>query len=130
MKIRASVVTGMIAAAFVATNPGISATIPDTTGAPSQMVITVLPARDGSRPQNLQTGDVTVLQGRTPARVTHLQRLAGNFADMQLFVFLDDSTRSSSLGIHLPALKTFLQTLPPTTQVAVGYMRNGTFALT
>ena len=48
---------------------------------------------------------------------------------MQLFVLLDDSTRSSSLGIQLPELKTFLDSLPATTQVAIGYMRNGTFAL-
>jgi hypothetical protein len=50
-------------------------------------------------------------------------------ADMELFVLLDDSTQSSSLGIQLPELRTFLESLPPTTQVAVGYMRNGTFAL-
>jgi hypothetical protein len=55
--------------------------------------------------------------------------LAGDLADMQLFVFLDDSTRSSSLGTQLPDLKRFLKSLPPTTQVAVGYMHNGTFAL-
>jgi hypothetical protein len=30
----------------------------------------------------------------------------------------------------LPELRKFLQSLPPTTQVAVGYMRNGTFDLT
>jgi len=61
--------------------------------------------------------------------VVRLQRLAGDLGDMQLFVFLDDSTRSSSLGVQLPELKTFLESLPATTQVAVGYMRNGTFAL-
>ena len=48
---------------------------------------------------------------------------------MQLFVFLDDSTGSSSLGTHLPELKAFIGALPPETQVAVGYMRNGTAAL-
>ncbi len=49
--------------------------------------------------------------------------------NMQLFVFLDDSTRSASLGTHLPELKVFLKSLPSTTQVAIGYMRNGAFAL-
>jgi hypothetical protein len=48
---------------------------------------------------------------------------------MQLFVLLDDSTRSSSLSVHLPELKTFLASLPSTTEVAIGYMRNGTFGL-
>jgi hypothetical protein len=48
---------------------------------------------------------------------------------MQLFILLDDSTRSASLSVQLPALKTFLRSLPSTTQVALGYMRNGTFGL-
>jgi hypothetical protein len=42
---------------------------------------------------------------------------------------LDDSTRSFSLGNHLAELKAFIESLPPTTQVAIGYMRNGTFGL-
>jgi hypothetical protein len=40
----------------------------------------------------------------------------------ELFVLLDDSTRSSSLGTQLPELKLFLKSLPLTTQVAVGYI--------
>jgi hypothetical protein len=46
---------------------------------------------------------------------------------MQLFVLLDDSSRSASLSPQLPELKRFIESLPATTQVAVGYMRNGTF---
>src|SRR5208283_1076941 len=37
--------------------------------------------------------------------------------------------RSSSLGIQLPELKRFVESLPATTQVAIGYMRNGSFGL-
>ncbi len=129
MKIEQSAITGMIAVALMAANPGISASVPNAAGFPAQMVITVLPNPAGSRPKTLEAGDVTVLQGNTPARVVHLQRLAGDLADMQLFIFLDDSTRSSSLGIQLPELKTFIESLPSTTQVSVGYMRNGTFAM-
>jgi hypothetical protein len=98
---------------------------------PTQMVVTVLPVpQAGVISQNLQASDLRVTQGDTLLPVARLQRLAGEFADMQLFVFLDDSTRSSSLGLQLPELKTFLNSLPATTQIAVGYMRNGTFALT
>ena len=53
--------------------------------------------------------------------------MTGDLANMQLFILLDDSTRSSSLGIHLAELKTFVQSLPATTEVGIGYMRNGTF---
>jgi hypothetical protein len=129
MKIVQSVVTGMVAVAFLAVNPGIAASIQNAAGGLAQMVITVRPAPGANRPVSLEPADLKVREGNTPAPVVGLQRLAGDLADMQLFVFLDDSTRSSSLGIHLPELKTFLESLPATTQVAVGYMRNGTFAL-
>ncbi len=129
MKIRRDVVTGTIAVVFAAANPGVSASLPNTAGVPTQMVITVRSAQRGSPPASLVEGDVTVQQGNTRAAVIGLQRLVGSVADMQLFVLLDDGTRSSSLGIQLPELKTFLASLPDTTQVAIGYMRNGTFAL-
>jgi hypothetical protein len=121
------VVIGTIAM-ILAVNPGISASNSNATGVPTQIVITVRPTQ-GGRPASLEAGDLTVLRGNTRTPVVGLQRLAGDLGDMQLFVFLDDSTRSSSLAIQLPELKTFLESLPATTQVAVGYMRNGTFAL-
>jgi hypothetical protein len=121
--------SGMIAAALVAAVPGISSSLPNATDVPTQMVITVLPAKGGAQPASLDARDVKVLQGKKPVPVVRLQRLTGDLADMQLFVLLDDSTRSSSLGNHLSELKAFLGSLPVTTQVAVGYMRNGTFGL-
>lgn len=93
------------------------------------MVITVLPAKGGGQPASLDARDVKVLQGKKAVPVIRLQRLTLGMADMQLFVLLDDSTRSSSLGNHLSELKAFIESLPPTTQVAIGYMRNGTFGL-
>jgi hypothetical protein len=119
----------MIAAIFATASPAVSAPLPNTTGVPIQIVITVRSAPRGGLPGSLVGGDVTVQQGDTQAAVVGLQRLVGGLADMQLFVLLDDSTRSSSLGTQLPELKTFLASLPATTQVAVGYMRNGSFAL-
>jgi hypothetical protein len=121
--------SGMIAVALVATVPGISSSLPNATDAPTQMVITVLPARGGGQPASLDARDLMVLQGKKSVPAIRLQRLTGDLADMQLFVLLDDSTRSSSLGNHLSELKAFIESLPATTQVAVGYMRNGTFGL-
>jgi hypothetical protein len=119
----------MIGLALAAVSPGMSASIPNTPAAPTQLVITVLPAKGGNRPQTLEAQDLMIQQGKTRVPVVRLQRLAGDLADMQLFVLLDDSSRSFSLGNHLGELKTFLESLPPTTQVAIGYMRNGTFGL-
>jgi hypothetical protein len=56
--------------------------------------------------------------------------LKGDQAKTQLFIYIDDSLRSSALGTQIPALKQFVQQLPSSTKVAIGYMRNGGFALT
>ena len=130
MKIEHCAAAVACAAALMAALPGISATLPDTPGIPAQMVITSRPAKGVVEPANLKAGDLTVVEGNARVPIVRLDRLSGGMANMQLFVLLDDSTRSSSLGIHLPELKKFLASLPATTQVAVGYMRNGTFALT
>jgi len=127
MKLEQNVVTAMIGMALITVTPAISATIPNTQAAQAQMVITVLPTRDSTPPATLAPADLRVKQGNLPLPVTRLQRLTEDLADMQLFILLDDSTRSSSLGIQLPRLKTFVESLPASTQVAIGYMRNGTF---
>jgi hypothetical protein len=123
------VVTEVLVAILVTAGPAISAPKTNATAAPTQMVVTVRPALGDNRADGLKGGDLTVLRGNIPAPVVRLERLTGDVADMQLFVLLDDSTRSSSLANQLPQLKTFLESLPATTQVAVGYMRNGTFGL-
>jgi hypothetical protein len=48
--------------------------------------------------------------------------------NLQLVLLLDDGSRSS-LGLHLKELDTFLTQQAPTTEVALGYMRNGTAQL-
>jgi hypothetical protein len=128
MKIK-RVMTVVAAAILVAGIPAISAPKTNATGAPTQMVVTVRTAPGDNRPDGLEVGDLTVLRSNVPAPVVRLERLSGDLADMQLFVLLDDSTRSSSLANQLPELRTFLESLPATTQVALGYMRNGTFSL-
>jgi hypothetical protein len=113
--------------AMAAGIPAFPASLPDVPAVPAQMTITVRAERGGAPAQSLQAGDLSVTTGNNPARVVRLERLTGDLANLQLFVLLDDSTRSASLGLHLPELKTFLESLPATTQVAVGYMRNGSF---
>ncbi len=129
MKQGKSVVTGMLAAALAAVPLMAASLPPGAPGIPAQMIVTVLPSAGGSRPANLQAGDLTVLANKTPARVIRLERLSGDLANMQLFVLLDDSTRSASLSVHLRELKSFLESLPATTEVAIGYMQNGTYRL-
>jgi len=91
------------------------------------MVVTAFPAQGANQNPTLDRDDLIVTLHKAPARVIGLQRLSGPLANMQLFVLLDDSTRSSVLGVQIPQLKAFIQSLPASTEVAVGYMRNGTF---
>ncbi len=125
MKIEQVLLAGI---AVWAANPGMAASLPDANGVPVEMVVTARPAK-GKPAQTLEAADLKVTQGKTTVRVVELQRLAGDWADMQLFVLLDDSTRSTSLGLQLPELKKFVESLPATTRVAIGYMHNGTFGL-
>lgn len=106
----------------------LSAASPDRGTTPVSMIVTVKPAAKGTTPA-LQPGELAVLENNAPARVTSLRRLAGESAGMQLFILLDDSTRSASLSLHFSELRSFLNSLPATTGVAVGYMQNGTYRL-
>lgn len=129
MKIKiAQWTAGIVFAVFTAC-PGIAASFPPAPDVTAQMVVTAVKGPGQSQPGTLEPGELTVLEGKTPAPVVNLERLSRDLADTQLFVFLDDSTRSSSLGVQIPELKAFLTSLPAATEVAIGYMRNGTFAL-
>jgi hypothetical protein len=114
------------AAAVVPSFAASSKTNPTPERVPVPIVVTVRSAAGQAAP-HLHASDVTVLQDKSPVPVAQLDRLSGDLADMQLFVLLDDSTRSSSLGLQLPELRKFIASLPATTQVAVGYMQHGSF---
>ena len=115
----------MIAAAALAFVAGISASTRNET-TPVRMVVTVLPARGAIAPALLQPSNLAVTEGGAPAPVVGLQRLTGELANLQLFILLDDASQSSSLSLHFGELRTFIEALPASTQVAIGYMRNGT----
>jgi|SRR5579863_497552 len=123
---------GTILLAFTAAGLVLRASPPTAAGVPAQttkMVITIRSDhKSGSVPEDLQARDLSVTEGNTPVPAVGLRRFAGDLAGMQLFVLLDDSTRRSGLGLHMPELRGFLNSLPSTTQVAVGYVRNGTLA--
>jgi VWFA-related protein len=67
---------------------------------------------------------ITLLENRKPQDVTGWIPLRGPRSGLQLVVLMDDSSRGN-LGLQLNDLRSFLTALPPTTQVAIGYMRNG-----
>ena len=97
--------------------------------ATADAIITVKGSRASLESKPLASNDVFAYAGSNRAEVTSLERLSGDHASMQLFIFLDDSTRSGTLGTQLPEVKNFIRSLPPATQVAIGYMRNGGYDL-
>lgn len=117
-----------VGAALLAASAGLSATFPDTPGNSTQIVVTVQASHGTAMPAALEGDDLAVIIGKTPARVLRSEPLTGDSARMQLFILVDDSARASSLGTQLPDLKSFVRSLPAGTEVAVGYMRNGTAA--
>jgi VWFA-related protein len=76
--------------------------------------VTTIPKQSMSVYENRKLQDVS---GWTPLR--------GARSGLQLVVLLDDSSRGN-LGLQLNDIRSFLSGLPPTVQVAIGYMRNGT----
>jgi VWFA-related protein len=95
-------------------------------GTPVSVVVTAEPKRGKTIP-SLMAEDVSVAQGHDKRPVTSLQPLNG--ARLQLFLMIDDSA-AGSFNTELQTLKNFVTALPSNTEVAIGYMRNGTTQIT
>jgi len=94
------------------------------TGAPVQMVITA-EARRGSDIPALAKEDVMVYQGHERDSVIDWVPLQGEHAQLQLFLLMDDASRTS-LGTQLEELRQFINSQPATTAIGIGYMRDAT----
>ena len=67
---------------------------------------------------------IALFEGRKSQPVTGWTPLRGPRAGLQLVVLLDDSSRGS-VSLQINDITKFLNALPPSTEVAIGYMRNG-----
>jgi len=67
---------------------------------------------------------ITLSANRKAQEVTGWTPLRGERAGLQLVVLIDDASRGN-VSLQWNELKSFLTALPPNTQVAIGYMRNG-----
>ncbi|MGC2662057.1 MAG: hypothetical protein WA324_29190 [Bryobacteraceae bacterium] len=95
-------------------------------GAPASVIVTLEPRRGKTIPP-VDQSDLKVTEGGSVRPITGLQPLAN--APTQMLIMIDDSARSS-FDTLIPELKQFVMALPPSTQVAVGYMENGLTRLT
>jgi hypothetical protein len=114
----------LFAVALILGTPTPFASQQPPTGPPVHMVVTV-EARHGADVPVIEREDVMVYQGRDRVKTTDWIPLQGDHAGLELFLLLDDAA-NTSLGSQLEDLRQFIKSQPVTTQVGVGYMRNGT----
>lgn len=93
------------------------------TGTPTRMIVTVEPKK-GSKVPTLYREDVFVFEGQDRDGVVDWMPLQGNNAALELFILIDDGL-SGGFAHQIEDLRTFLDKLPPSTAVGVGYMQNG-----
>lgn len=102
----------------------LSAQTPSTAPVSVQMVVTA-ESRHGKDVPKVNREDVMVYVDKDRLQVSGWTPLQGDRAALQLFILLDDSS-NTSLGSQLDDIRAFINSQPPTTAIAIGYMRNGT----
>jgi hypothetical protein len=91
---------------------------------PVHMLVSVETAHGKSVP-TIYPEDVRVFQGRNRLHVTGWVPLQGDWAPLELFVLLDADS-DSSISLQFDDLRRFMNAQPPTTSIAIAYMRYGT----
>jgi hypothetical protein len=91
-------------------------------GTPASVIVTAQGQKDAAPPQ-LTVDDVLVSQNRQRMQVTSVEPLHSQNG-LQLWLLIDDGS-STSLGTQLGDLKKFVLAQPATTQIGIGYLRNG-----
>jgi hypothetical protein len=95
-----------------------------STDVPVHMVVTVKPHR-GAQVPAVAADDVKVYQKGQPDKVAGWVPLQGSQAGLQLFILVDDTSRDT-LSLQFSSIANFIAEQPATTEIGVGYMRNGT----
>lgn len=95
-----------------------------STDVPVHMVVTVK-SHHGTQPPAVAADDVKVYQKGKPDAVASWIPLQGDRAGLQLYILIDDTSRSS-LALQYSSIDKFIEEQPATTAIGVGYMRNGT----
>jgi hypothetical protein len=102
----------------------------EAAGGPST-IVTVEPKGSGELAEPVPASAVKVKVNNKNAEVADWRpfKAGGTQPNLQLVLLIDDGARSS-LGLHLQEMQRFITQQPPTTEIAVAYMRNGTAQLT
>jgi hypothetical protein len=100
---------------------------PSTQLVMAKLLVTVEGVKD-KEPPELQPEDVLVKVGKERVKVKHWEAAKGKYADLALFILVDDALDSSAGGLF-GDVKDFIQAQPQTTLVGIAYMRSGTAAI-
>jgi hypothetical protein len=94
-------------------------------------IVTVEPKRGGELAEPVPASAVKAKVSGKNAEVVAWNAFTAKATqpNLQLVLMIDDGARAS-LGLHIQDLQKFITQQPPTTEVAVAYMRNGTAQLT
>jgi hypothetical protein len=96
-----------------------------TATTPVQMTVTLRVQGKNKRLPEVKREDIIVRQGKERLQVTGWIPIGGESNSLDLFILIDDAARSTT-SLQFADLHEFIYSLPPTTSVGVGYMRNGT----
>jgi len=95
-----------------------------SSGALVRIVVTVEGKKDAA-PPNLAPNDVLVYLDNERMRVTDWTPVQNDRTGLELWLLIDDGT-DTALGNQLEDLRRFVLDQPSSTQVGIGYLRNGT----
>jgi hypothetical protein len=115
----------MSVAAMVMTTAPLQAKDPDGAAIATARMTVTASVDDGKRMPEVVKEDVVVKNGKNRLPVTEWVAAKGDHAGLELFILIDD-TSTTSLGVQLEDLRTFVNSQPAETSVGVGYARNGT----
>ena len=93
------------------------------------MVITDEAVRDNSELAILRPENIQVKLGKDPVKVKQLIPARGENAALQLFILIDDTCDTQSIGNSLNDIKEFINAQPASTVVGVAYMSNATIQI-
>ncbi len=101
----------------------------ELTGMKTQAIVTVEPKGGGEAAGPVPVSSVQAKIAGKPAKIESWHGFQQDKTQLQLVLLIDNSARSS-LGLHFKEIQKFLRDQAPSTEVAVGYMQNGSAQLT
>lgn len=103
-------------------------THPNENQGQGKAVVTILPAHDRAEaPATISAQDLSIKIGGKESAVTGFTSASNS--PLELVILLDSGARTS-ISTQLGDIRKFVQTLPPSSKVAIGYMQNGISRLT